>query len=137
MRSFAALSNLLLLVGCGQTDRALAAAKPKPPTTKEALRILIGNASISIVGNTSCETVKQPGDETLADYLSTVMAAQTDPTIRWRTEVTTKLVKGLWQVDVNFLGEDASDVYDMGIRFVTNPDRQTITPGSVRCIGTS
>jgi hypothetical protein len=140
-RSTARLSiatSALLLLGLGaKTEAAIAATKPKPPTAKQALRILVGSGNVSIVGNASCETVKQPGDKTLADYLSTVMAAQTDETIRWQTKVKTAMKKGRWQVDIEFLGEDPSDVYDKGIRFTLNPDGRTIASGSVFCTGTS
>ena len=120
-----------------QLAQALAKAKPIPPTPKQAIRLLLANGAISLVGNASCASVKQPGDNNLADYLSSVLATQTDPTILWRTEVKSILVKNRWQVDVRFFGKDPSDVYDMGIRFVTNTAKSTIDPKSISCIGTS
>jgi hypothetical protein len=131
--SFLLLSSLLNVSGV----HAAVKAKPIPPTAKQAIRLLLDNGSISLAGNASCKSVKQPGDNNLGDYLSSVLATQTDPTILWRTEVTTVLVKDRWQVDVRFRGKDQSDVYDMGLRFVTNVTKSTIDPKSISCIGTS
>lgn len=88
----------------------------------------------------SCASVKDPEDRTLADYLSRVLTVQTDPTIRWYIGVTPKSLRGTgdrWQIDVKFYGSDAGDRYDMGIRFVMDRVTRRITPSTVMCTGTS
>ena len=88
----------------------------------------------------SCASVKDPEDRTLTDYLSRVLAAQTDPTIRWYTGVRSKPLGGpgdRWQVDLRFYGSDTDDTYDMGIRFTMDRVARVIVPASVMCTGTS
>lgn len=84
--------------------------------------------------------MKGPGDKLFADYFSTVLAAQTDPTIKWNTVVTSKTLTGAkarWQVDVKFLGADPGDVYDLGLRFTLDDATRKMDRASISCTGTS
>ncbi len=114
--------------------------KPVAPKTKEAFRLILANGKISINGASSCDSVKSPGDNSLADYMSTVLANQADPTIGWHIEVTPKALPGVrnrWQVDVKFFGKDQSETYDMGVRFVIDDLTRKMERTSIMCIGTS
>jgi hypothetical protein len=133
MRRFFTLLLMLTL----SAQPALAAKRP--PTSKEALRFMLIHGNVAL-DKASCDSVKDPEDRTLTDYMSHVLNVQTDRTIGWNIAVGAKAVTGgpdRWQIDVRFYGADPGDNYDMGIRFVMDRANGRITRGSTMCTGTS
>jgi hypothetical protein len=114
-----------------------AATKPAQPTLKEAYRLLVRNAGVSIVTNETCLSVKEPGDTTIADYLATLAARQSDDSINWHTEVRNKAVGANWETSIMVLGSDTADNYDMGVRVVIDGSTRRMVRGSFQCVGTS
>ena len=147
MKRLGQLVSCVGLLSAGTLGATLAAAgtvqavkRPLKPTAKEALRSILANGDVPLTATTSCDSVKGPGDKTFADYFSTVLATQADPTITWHTVVSSVALTGAkprWRVDVKFLGADAGDVYDMGIRFTLDDATRKMDRTSISCIGTS
>jgi hypothetical protein len=126
----------LLIVGAGPSRAT--AKRPSAPTAKEAVRFMIVHGDVAL-DPTSCASVKGADDRTLAHYLSTVLAAQTDSSIRWYIAISSKALGtpgDRWQIDVKFYGSDAGDTYDMGLRFVMDRAKKRIEPAA-KCTGTS
>jgi hypothetical protein len=110
------------------------------PGAKEAFRLMLGNGDISLKPFRSCDSVKDPDDRTFADYVSTVLTKQTDPTITWYTAVTSKALdraKKRWQVDIYWYGKSEGEPFDMGVRFVVDDATRKVDRASIACIGTS
>jgi hypothetical protein len=129
---------VLVIVGLGLIAGPVGAGT-RAPSSKEALRFMLVHGNLAL-DKDSCASVKDPEDRTLTDYVSRVLNVQTDRTIRWNIEVTSKAATGgpdRWRIDVKFYGADAGDNYDMGIRFVMDRAKRVIVPSSVKCTGTS
>jgi hypothetical protein len=126
----------ILVSGTIATDSG-AATKSTAPSLKEAYRVLVRNAGVSIVTNESCMSVKEPGDTTIADYLATLASRQADKSINWHTEVRNKAAGNNWETSIHILGSDAGDKYDMGVRIVIDGSTRRMVRGSFQCIGSS
>ncbi len=134
------LTASMLMAGCASEKAPPVATKKRgAPTAKEAFQTIMANGDVKLSAAKFCDSVKGPEDSTFADYFTTVLVAQTDPDIRWFTEVTSKPLEQpkRWQVDVKFYGDVSGEAVDKGIRFVVDDVTRQMDRSSVACIGTS
>jgi hypothetical protein len=128
------------ITGAPTAAAASSARKRGAPTAKEAFRLMLASGDISLKPFRSCDSVKDPGDLTFADYVGTVLTKQTDPTITWYTAVTSKALdkdKKRWQVDIYWYGNSGGEPFDMGVRYTIDDATRKVDRTSIACIGTS
>jgi hypothetical protein len=135
----ATVASSLFLLAIGQSPST--AAKAAPLTERETLRVLVANRDVSLKNNESCQSVKNPADKTVGDYLATMFARLAEGATTWRSEVTFRRIgvatDKQWQIRLSLYGSDAGENYDTGVSFVYNLKRAKMMPGSFQCSGTS
>ena len=122
------------------SDKKQQKEKITEPTAKEALKLIFSNSDISLNVDSSCKGIGSSfDDKTILDYLSGLLAFQTEPETKNRIEFkfTRKEEKKrlYWVCDLMFLGEEQEAVMSYGVRFtMRNSDRKLLRK-SVKCIG--
>jgi hypothetical protein len=132
---------LIASVALGLNQQVGAKTVSGPLTLKQTVRVLLANRDVSLKGNESCGSVKDPADKTVGDYLATMFSRLGDDQISWRSTVASRpigvVASKQWQVRLSLYGLDAADNYDTGVSFRYNAKTATMIPGSFECSGTS
>jgi hypothetical protein len=93
-----------ILVGLTRSSASADTIKPKAPTAKEAIRILLDNAKMPLKKIESCKSMIVGQDGTLGGYFSTMLSFQSESGASGTFEVTSKQLRAtgkvVWQTDV-------------------------------------
>ncbi len=120
---------------------AAAVTKPRAPTAKEAIRLLVDNGDMSLMKSKDCQSMITGQDGTISDYFSTMLSFQAEAGTSGTFKVTSKQQsvngKVVWQTDVLLVGSDAAkEVWSNGFRFNIDNRTRAMIRSTVRCIGT-
>lgn len=135
------LSLISVSVGFSQTKHD---KKPIEPTAKESIKQILQNGDILLSSVESCKSVGTSlSDKTILDFMSGVLASQTEPDSENRIEFSFAKEKAgkneiVWLCDLMFYnkGEDMDAFATNGVRFkLRNSDRKLIR-SSLICTGT-
>ena len=113
------------------------------PTTKESLKTLFANGNIQLDSIKSCKSQKtEPTDKTIFDYLSAIIANQSESKTKSHLTHKVELVKGknnnrLWRVELTFnsTDEESGDPWNQGFRFLMRTQNHQMIRSSFECIG--
>lgn len=113
------------------------------PTAKESLKVLFANGNLSLAAIGSCKSQKtEESDKTVFDFLSAIIANQSEPKTKTSLEHSAKLITGknktrLWQVELTFnnLDEESGDSWNAGFRFLMRTQNRRMIRGSLECVG--
>ena len=111
------------------------------PTSKQILRELLRNQSVSLSIDPSCTGVgTELTDRDLGDYISGFLAEQKETGGGNRIEVSAKPDAGngperLWRADVTLRHSKGDDIWGWGVSFLMRGNTHSVIPESIRCTG--
>lgn len=102
------------------------------------------NGNIQLDSVESCKSIKtEVSDKTIFDYLSAIIANQSEPKTKSSLEYKIELIENkkkvkYWKVELTFmnLDEESGDPWNPAFRFLINQQTKKMVRSSLECIGT-